>query len=254
MSEEVDIQKHIKTKKVKDLKKYPENPKKHPKNQIKKIADSIKEFGFTVPLIIKNNEIIAGHGRIEAAKELGLKEVPVIERDDLTDEQAKAFRIADNKLTESDWEDNLLREELKKLKENNYNLNVTGFSESELNKIFESQEGSYTDKIEPPTYEPKGEKPEIKELVNTSKTEELRAEIEESELNKKEKEFLLKAAERHNRFDYEKIADFYAHSRPEVQELMEKSALVIIDFEDAVENGYIEFIKEAFKNRKKDEE
>jgi len=116
MSEEVDIQKHIKTKKVKDLKKYPENPKKHPKNQIKKIADSIKEFGFTVPLIIKNNEIIAGHGRIEAAKELGLKEVPVIERDDLTDEQAKAFRIADNKLTESDWEDNLLREELKKTK------------------------------------------------------------------------------------------------------------------------------------------
>src|SRR3990167_2454248 len=90
--------------KVAELKPYPKNAKKHPKKQIEQIAASIKEFGFNQPVVIdKQNIIIVGHGRYEAAKLLKLEEVPTI-MVDLTDEQARAYRLADNKLNESDWD------------------------------------------------------------------------------------------------------------------------------------------------------
>jgi len=94
------------------LQPYRKNAKKHPKKQIEQVAASIKEFGFNQPIVIdKNNVIIVGHGRLEAAKLLGLKEVPVLQAD-LTEEQAKAYRLADNKLNESEWDMELVTEEL----------------------------------------------------------------------------------------------------------------------------------------------
>lgn len=97
------------------IKPYDKNAKKHPKKQIQQVANSIREFGFNQPIVVdKNNEIIVGHGRLEAAKLLGLKEVPVITVD-LTEEQAKAYRLADNKLNESEWDMGLVIEELKGL-------------------------------------------------------------------------------------------------------------------------------------------
>ena len=89
---------------IKELKPYKKNAKKHPKEQIEQIANSIKEFGFTQPVLIdKNNCVVAGHGRILGAKKAGLKEVPTLCLDDLTPEQIKAYRLADNKLNESEW-------------------------------------------------------------------------------------------------------------------------------------------------------
>lgn len=83
---------------IENIRPYPKNAKKHPAEQIDKIAASIKEFGFNQPLVVdKNGVIIVGHGRYEAAQLLGMKEVPVIQVN-LTDEQAKAYRLADNKL------------------------------------------------------------------------------------------------------------------------------------------------------------
>ena len=100
-------------KSIKDLKPYKKNAKKHPKEQVEQIANSIKEFGFTQPVLIdKNNCVVAGHGRILGAKKAGLKEVPTLCLDDLTEEQIKAYRLADNKLNESEWDFNLLDEEL----------------------------------------------------------------------------------------------------------------------------------------------
>lgn len=112
----------------------------------------------------------------------------------------------------------------------------------------ESQdEGQYTTKIKAPIYEPTGKKPHILELVDTTKTKQLIREIEQSNLPQDEKEFLIEAARRHSVFHYEKIAEYYAHSSREVQELMEKSALVIIDFGKAIELGYVRLC-EQIKN------
>jgi len=107
------------------IKPYEKNAKKHTKKQIQQVADSIKEFGFNQPIVIdKDNVLIVGHGRLEASKLLGLKEVPVLQVD-LTEEQTKAYRLADNKLNESDWEMDLVIEELKELSEPM--LDLTGF-------------------------------------------------------------------------------------------------------------------------------
>lgn len=98
---------------IKDLKPYEKNPRRNDE-AVKFVASSIKEFGFKVPIIVdKDMIIIAGHTRYKAAKRLKLKEVPVIMADDLTDEQVKAFRLADNKVAErSEWDFDLLTDEL----------------------------------------------------------------------------------------------------------------------------------------------
>ena len=115
---------------IENIKPYPKNTKKHPKNQIEQIANSIKEFGFNQPIVIdKDNVIIVGHGRYEAAKLLQLKEVPVIQVE-INPEQAKAYRLADNKLNESDWDMDLVIEELKGLSDEMVDL--TGFDKDLL--------------------------------------------------------------------------------------------------------------------------
>lgn len=129
---------------------YEKNTKKHPEEQIEKIAKSIKEFGFNVPVIIdKENIIIAGHARLISAKKLGLKEIPVIVKEKLTPAQIKAYRIADNKTAESEWDFEFLKDEITDLKNINYDLKLTGFSEDEItdfelfkNDKFQKQEFS----------------------------------------------------------------------------------------------------------------
>lgn len=100
-------------------------------------------------------------------------------------------------------------------------------------------ETKYTSKIKAPVYEPKNTKPHPLELFDDSKTKRLIREIELSSIDANEKKFLIEAAKRHTVFNYSKIADFYANSNKEVQELMEKSALVIIDFEKAIQLGFV---------------
>ena len=102
----------------------------------------------------------------------------------------------------------------------------------------------YSNKIGAPIYEPKNAKPHILELVDKEKTRRLLREIDNSNLSIEEKTFLTDAARRHNVFNYEKIADYYAHSSKEMQNLMERSALVIIDFEQAIELGYVKVCEE----------
>lgn len=101
---------------INSIKPYEKNPRKNDK-AVEYVPNSIKEFGFKNPIIIdKNNVIIAGHTRLESAKRLGMNEVPIIHADDLTDEQIKAFRLADNKVSEyATWNDDLLNIELQDL-------------------------------------------------------------------------------------------------------------------------------------------
>jgi len=108
----------------------------------------------------------------------------------------------------------------------------------------QEEDSKYTSKIKAPIYEPKNKKPHIMELCDKSKTLRLIREIDNSSLSIEEKTFLLDAARRHNVFNYEKIADYYAHSSKEMQKLMEHSALVIIDFEKAIQLGYVQLSNE----------
>jgi site-specific DNA-methyltransferase (adenine-specific) len=103
----------VQSMKISDVKPYPHNPRKNDSG-VEAVANSIKEFGWQQPIVIdKDNVIIVGHTRYKAAKKLGMKEVPVVVADKLTDEQVKAYRLADNKTNElTDWDMGLLDDEL----------------------------------------------------------------------------------------------------------------------------------------------
>lgn len=116
---------------IKELKPYKKNAKKHSKEQVEQIANSIKEFGFTQPVIIdKHNSVVAGHGRILGAKKAGLKQVPTVCLEDLTEEQIKAYRLVDNKLNESEWDSDLLKQSLDEIAE--MDMEVFGFAMDSL--------------------------------------------------------------------------------------------------------------------------
>jgi len=110
-----------------------------------------------------------------------------------------------------------------------------------------NKDKKYATGIEAPIYEPKNRKPHIVELYDVTKSNRLIVEINNSTLPEDEKKFLIEAAKRHTVFNYEKIADYYAHSDKEMQSLMERSALVIIDFHQAIENGFIKLCEDIRK-------
>lgn len=121
---------------IEDINPYEKNPRKN-EDAVRDVAESIRNFGFKNPIIVdKEGIIIAGHTRLKAAKKLGMTEVPVILADDLTEEQAKAFRVADNKVAEGAlWDEDLLKDELAELEDM-----FTGFSDDELAELFEEEE------------------------------------------------------------------------------------------------------------------
>ncbi len=119
------------------LRPYAKNAKTHGPDQVAKIAASMAEFGWTVPVLVSaEGEVIAGHGRILAAGELGLDQAPVIVLEHLSEAQRRAYRIADNKLTElGGWDDGLLSEELQALSADGFDLALTGLDEAELDRL-----------------------------------------------------------------------------------------------------------------------
>ena len=127
----------IEYKRVDDLIPYVNNSRTHSDEQVTQVAASIKEFGFTNPILIdENNGIIAGHGRLMAAKKLKLEQVPTITLEGLTDAQRKAYVIADNKLALSaEWDFDLLKIEIESLQEDDFKLDLLGFDIDELNEI-----------------------------------------------------------------------------------------------------------------------
>ena len=226
---------------IKDIKPYEKNPRKNDE-AVKYVANSIKEFGFKQPIVIdKNNVIVAGHTRYKASLELGLEEVPCVMADDLTDEQVKAYRLADNKVAEaSDWDLDLLDEELEDI----FDIDMKDFGFNFEND--ETNESLYTTEINIPQYEVTGEDVTLKQCLDKSFSDKLIEEIKKSNIKSEEKEFLVEASKRHNVFNYRNIAEYYANASPEMQKLMERSALVIIDVDDAIKNGYAK-LDESFR-------
>jgi ParB-like chromosome segregation protein Spo0J len=131
-----------------NLRASPHNARKHSAAQIKAIARSIEAFGFNAPVLLdKDGIILAGHGRVEAAKLLGMTHVPVIHLHHLTDVEAKAYMLADNKLTDrSTWDDGVLAVQLKELSElvPNFDIEATGFEAPEIDFRIQSLEDPET--------------------------------------------------------------------------------------------------------------
>lgn len=231
---------------VGDLIPYVNNSRLHSDKQVTQVASSIKEFGFTNPILIdEDGGIIAGHGRLMASQKLGMSEVPTITLEGLTEAQKKAYVIADNQLAlNADWDVGMLKLELENLVSLSFDIDLIGFSDDELAEFMGDDEDSpednpYTDKVSIPTYEPSDEKPDVKDLYDDSYTFELVEKIKASNLPQEEKDFLMLAAGRHTILDFEKIADYYAHSESPMQALMEDNALVIVDIDSAIKNGWV---------------
>jgi len=142
---------------IDDLIPYARNARTHSEDQINKVASSIKEFGFLNP-VIKDGEdgIIAGHCRVEAAKKLGYTQVPTIEASHLTDEQKRAYILADNRLAlDAGWDNEMLSVEFADLHEAGFDLELTGFSADELSETM------YGPDFEPGTEDEQGNLDEL---------------------------------------------------------------------------------------------
>lgn len=160
----------IKNTDINDIKAYDKNPRNNA-NSIDKVADSIAEFGFRQPIVVDEDMIVlAGHTRLLASKQLGLKKVPVHIAEGLTNAQKKAYRIMDNKSSEdSEWDKDLLNLEIKDLIEDNYDLNMTGFTPEQIDALSVLTESilegeTDEDSVPEPPKEPKSKLGNIYEL------------------------------------------------------------------------------------------
>ena len=222
----------------------PLNFRLHPDNQQQALAGAIDDIGFirSVTVNQRTGRVVDGHLRVTLAARSGVESLPV-EYVDLSEaEEAQALLSLDPIAAMAGTDKDKLDELLAGVRSDDERVQAmldeirreSGLLEDDL----------YTRKIVAPTYEPSGKKPVISELLDSTKADELIAEIEQCDvLSEDEKKFLIEAAKRHTVFYFNKIADYYANSEPEVQRLMERSALVIIDFEKAIENGFVQFSK-----------
>ena len=252
---------------VEKIKPYANNPRIN-KKAVEKVMKSIQAYGFKVPCVLdKNYLLITGHTRWEAAKRLKMKRIPCIIASDLNKAKADAFRIADNKVAEySTWDMTKLKEELSKIQLEDIEFDDMGFDNDfsiEKLGLVDMPEGSdgdedetetekYSTKTNIPQYEIQGLNIKLSDCIDRQKYLELLKEIENSTVSDAQKKFLKLAATRHIRFIYKNIAEYYASTNSEMQRLMEHSALVIIDIDDAIRNGYARLTKEVMAARKRD--
>lgn len=210
-----DTKMNIVYKKVADLVPYENNPRNND-GAVDYVANSIKEFGFKVPVVVdKDNVVVAGHTRLKACEKLGITEVPCIVADDLTEDQIKAFRIADNKVSEyATWDEEKLNEELSGILMDMSEFGDDLFTDDEAMDVElpEEEDNPYSNKKHVPQYEPTGDFVDIMDLIDDEKTNELIREIKDSNVSDDEKNFLIKAAYRHLVFNYSKIADYYSNA------------------------------------------
>lgn len=232
----------------------PVNARKHDSRNLEAIKGSLTRFGQQKPIVVDaKGVVLAGNGTLAAAKALGWTEIWV-KQSDLDTVNASAYSLADNRTAElAEWDDEILQQQLAALELAGFDISILDFdlpSEEEGGGL----DGDYTAKIEAPIYTPKGDKPALSELVDCSKAQELSEEINRADIPDDVKDFLLYAAGRHRVFHYQNIAEYYCHAPKPVQELMEKSALVVIDFKKAIEYGFVKMSKDIAEVVKNEEQ
>jgi hypothetical protein len=242
--------------KLSQLKANPKNPRIIRDDKFKKLVASIEGFPEMMekrPMVCVTDVDgklfpLGGNMRLRAIQELGMKEIPdswVTLADDWTQEKRAEFTIKDN-ASFGEWNYDDLANEWDAEQLSDWGVDVPS--------VDGEDEEKYTSKIETPVYEPKKEKPNHSQLYDDSKAKELIDEINQSDISAEDKAFLILAAKRHVVFNFEEVAEFYAHSGDEVQRLMERSAMVIIDFNQAIENGFVELSQEIQDNFMQDYE
>lgn len=253
------------------MKQYSKNPRKITKKQLEQLKANIEELGDLSGIVhdLNSDEIISGNQRSKII-DINSCNIVITEKYDeptkqgtvawgfvewdsqklsyrqvrWNEEQRKKACVTANALG-GDWDYDVIRESFK---DDRKLFKDWGIDDKDLLKAFTGEEKSkdenYSTKVESLIYTPKKEKPTFEEMVDISKYKELVREIEKSNVSDEEKEFLKIAATRHIVFNYEEIANYYANSDKNMQELMENSALVIIDYNKAVELGYVQFVKD----------
>lgn len=248
---------------IDELRTLPGNPRR---GDIERIKASLTRFGQRYPSVVRGDVLLAGNNRKQAMLELGWTHVVVVDADDLSEDEARAFALADNRTSDVasydhdelaamiDSIDAELRESAGYFEDDLADLSSLldrlGHDFDPMNGMAPNDIGglergglseNYSRKIESPIYEPTGPKPTVDALWNSDKTIELQTEILANEsLTSDERVFLLAAAERHTVFKFDQIAEYYAHSGENVRRFMERSALVIIDLDSAIENGFVQ--------------
>ena len=238
----------IEQRKLSELKNWEKNPRSIKEKDFERLKKQITDLKEFKPLIITaDGTVLGGNMRLRAYKDLGITDVwvSVVEA---PDEATKLrYALADNDRAgfyDSDLLANLTGEFPDFLWEN-YAVDLSSpITITNLLRIQAKDESEYTKKIISPIYEPSGKKVTLSELVDKEKVNQLLDEINKSSISQEIKDFLIISAYRHYKFTYSKIADYYVSASDEVKKLMEKSALVIIDYNKAIENGFAELINE----------
>lgn len=240
--------KRFEVRKASELLPNPRNWKTHPQKQLDAIRAIFEEVGFAGVEVVRELEdgslmLIDGHARASVAEDA---DVPIVVLD-VTEEEANKILLTFDPLSGmAKTDDQKLEELLREVQTGSVALAqmLEGLAKDAGVVTADGAPTAYSRKVTAPIYEPKNVKPGIGDLVDRSKSKSLIAEIDAAEIPEEEKAFLRAAAFRHDVFDYELIADYYAHSNETVKRLMEKSALVIIDFDKAIEEGYTDLSKE----------
>ena len=239
--------------KVADLKPDKHNANRGTERGYQALENSLQQYGAGRSILIdRNGNVIAGNKTLEKAGAAGIEDVQVVETDgnvlvavkrtdlDLeTDPEARELAYADNIVGQLslDWDPNQLMEDIEN------GLEIPFFLDFELEDLIGNQqsddENIYSQKINIPTYEPSDNKPTLPECYDDAVAKELIREIRASDLPEEEKDFLIMAAGRHVKINFETVADYYAHSDMETQKLMEDNALVIVDYDKAIEKGWV---------------
>lgn len=243
------IEKSFEVRKIEDLIPYENNPRIND-DAVADVVESIKQTGNLDPIEVdENGVILSGHTRLKALKKLGYEETEIVVYKGLTEEQKKKYRLLANKTGEkAGWDIEKLDEELDGLDFLGYDF---GFDLGEE----EAEDDKYTMRVNIPQYEITGDVPNIADMLDTAKTSELLENIEKATgITEEEREFLIRAAQRHNVFNYRHIAEYYANASVEMQRLMEESALVIVDVDNAIANGYARLSEEILAMMEDDDD
>jgi hypothetical protein len=230
------------------------NPRTIDDKALNGLNNSMEKFGIVEPIIWnkRTKNVVGGHQRLKILLSHNIEEVDVVIVD-LPEDEEKALNIAlNNPHIQGEFNEGL-QELLGEIRNNNNAL----FLDLNLDELLEDTKDiseRYSKKIETPIYKITGAMPDIKDLYKDVRTKELLEKIDKAQIDPTIKEFLKLAAQRHTVFHYENIAEYYAHQSPEVQELMEDCTLVIIDYNRAIEQGFIDFAKNCLDGVHKDED
>ena len=233
---------------IDSLVQHPHNPRQ---GDVGAILQSVEAHGLYAPVVVQRStrHIIKGNHTAQAAKLDGVTEMPVVFVD-VDDDQALRILLADNQVGDQATNDtSILTDLLESLVRSDLGLEGTGFTGDDVDDLLAEfykdslglVDSLYTKEVNIPQYAIVGECPDLEDLYDDNVAVALQERVANAQIPPDVQAFLRLASYRHDKFDYRKVAEYYAHALPEVQALIEDSALVIIDYDDAIAKGYVTF-------------